>query len=275
MQLSKKTNKKLINISIIYFILFILGRIFPNYDLVNIIGAWIFGESYSLIFWLLAYIVGLAKTLEESKKDSALDEKILDLNNDNSAEKLKKWLELRDLGAITEEEYLDKKNQILRISKDLKNDDLNTNKKNKVTLRKKVIIYSTSLLIIFFSSFAFTIYLDKSSKQKYYNDQAERHKQKQEEILRQKKFQENIKKNSKNYPNNSKNKKNYKQENSSKYNKNTKGDYIKYAKCYGEMTKAHKARGFHQSNRSVSIKVKETLCKSYSKGQINSYEGIR
>ena len=47
----------------------------------------------------------------------------------------------------------------------------------------------------------------------------------------------------------------------------------KYLICYGEMTKAHKKRGFHQSNRSASIKVKETVCKAYAKGEINSYEG--
>ena len=54
---------------------------------------------------------------------------------------------------------------------------------------------------------------------------------------------------------------------------NAYADYTRYAKCYGEMTAAHKARGFHQSNRVVSIKVKETICKAYSKGEINSYEG--
>ena len=47
----------------------------------------------------------------------------------------------------------------------------------------------------------------------------------------------------------------------------------KYLICYGEMTKAHKARGFHQRNRVASIKVKETVCKAYAKGDINSYEG--
>ena len=41
------------------------------------------------------------------------------------------------------------------------------------------------------------------------------------------------------------------------------------------MTAAHKARGFHQKNRSASIKVKETVCKAYAKGEINSYEGKR
>ena len=39
------------------------------------------------------------------------------------------------------------------------------------------------------------------------------------------------------------------------------------------MTKAHKARGFHQSNRSQSILVKETVCKAYANGEINDYEG--
>ena len=50
-------------------------------------------------------------------------------------------------------------------------------------------------------------------------------------------------------------------------------DFNKYAKCYGEMTNAHKARGFHQSNRSISIEVKETVCKAYANGEINDYEG--
>ena len=39
------------------------------------------------------------------------------------------------------------------------------------------------------------------------------------------------------------------------------------------MTKAHKARGFHQSNRSASILVKETVCKAYAEGEDLNYEG--
>ena len=50
-------------------------------------------------------------------------------------------------------------------------------------------------------------------------------------------------------------------------------DSDKYAICYGQMTKAHKKRGFHQSNRSQSISIKETVCKSFAKGDISSYEG--
>ena len=49
----------------------------------------------------------------------------------------------------------------------------------------------------------------------------------------------------------------------------------RYAKCYGEMTQAHKARGFHQSNRSMSIKVKEKVCKAFAEGQNLNYEGKR
>ena len=56
---------------------------------------------------------------------------------------------------------------------------------------------------------------------------------------------------------------------------NVNADYTRYAKCYGEMTAAHKARGFHQSNRSMSIKVKETVCRAYADGEINDYEGKR
>ena len=41
-------------------------------------------------------------------------------------------------------------------------------------------------------------------------------------------------------------------------------DSTKYAICYGEMTNAHKARGLHKSNRALSIKIKETVCKSYA-----------
>ena len=50
-------------------------------------------------------------------------------------------------------------------------------------------------------------------------------------------------------------------------------DSDKYAICYGQMTKAHKKRGFHDSNRSQSISIKETVCKSFAKGDISSYEG--
>ena len=52
-------------------------------------------------------------------------------------------------------------------------------------------------------------------------------------------------------------------------------DSTKYAICYGEMTKAHKARGFHQRNRMASIEVKETVCKAYANGEIDNYEGKR
>ena len=50
-------------------------------------------------------------------------------------------------------------------------------------------------------------------------------------------------------------------------------DSTKYAICYGKMTTAHKARGLHKSNRALSIKIKETVCKSYANGEHNSYEG--
>ena len=62
----------------------------------------------------------------------------------------------------------------------------------------------------------------------------------------------------------------------SKVNSQTYGkDDNKYRICYGEMTKAHKARGYHQSNRAMSIKVKEEICKLYSDGKIDNYEGKR
>ena len=48
-------------------------------------------------------------------------------------------------------------------------------------------------------------------------------------------------------------------------------DSTKYFICYGEMTKAHKASGFHKRNRVESIKVKEFVCEAYAKGEINSY----
>ena len=56
---------------------------------------------------------------------------------------------------------------------------------------------------------------------------------------------------------------------------NAKSYNTKYAICYGQMTKAHKARGFHQNNRSMSIKVKEEICTLYAKGKIDNYEGKR
>ena len=33
-----------------------------------------------------------------------------------------------------------------------------------------------------------------------------------------------------------------------------------------------KLEDFHQSNRSMSIKVKETVCRAYADGEINDYE---
>ena len=52
-------------------------------------------------------------------------------------------------------------------------------------------------------------------------------------------------------------------------------DYTRYAKCYGEMTAAHKARGFHERNREASIKVKTEICELYADGKITDYEGKR
>jgi len=49
----------------------------------------------------------------------------------------------------------------------------------------------------------------------------------------------------------------------------------RYMKCYGEMTNAHKARGFHQSNRNASINVKEGVCSAYAEGEELNYEGKR
>jgi len=48
-----------------------------------------------------------------------------------------------------------------------------------------------------------------------------------------------------------------------------------YLKCYGEMTAAHKARGFHERNREASIKVKTEVCELYADGKISDYEGKR
>lgn len=48
-----------------------------------------------------------------------------------------------------------------------------------------------------------------------------------------------------------------------------------YLKCYGEMTAAHKARGFHERNREASIKVKTEICELYADGKITDYEGKR
>ena len=50
-------------------------------------------------------------------------------------------------------------------------------------------------------------------------------------------------------------------------------DKTKYLICYGEMTKAHKKRGFHQKNRSASIAVKEAVCKAYAECEDLNYEG--
>ena len=47
----------------------------------------------------------------------------------------------------------------------------------------------------------------------------------------------------------------------------------KYAICYGEITAAHKARGLHESNRELSIRIKETVCKAYAEGEELNYEG--
>ena len=55
--------------------------------------------------------------------------------------------------------------------------------------------------------------------------------------------------------------------------KNANYDSNKYTVCYGKMTKAHKARGLHESDRVKSINIKETVCEAFARGEINDYEG--
>jgi len=55
--------------------------------------------------------------------------------------------------------------------------------------------------------------------------------------------------------------------------KNANYDSNKYTVCYGEMTKAHKARGLHKSDRVKSINIKETMCEAFARGEIYDYEG--
>ena len=50
-------------------------------------------------------------------------------------------------------------------------------------------------------------------------------------------------------------------------------DSDKFAICYGQMTKAHKKRGYEDYNRSASITVKDAICKLFAKGEIFDYEG--
>ena len=45
--------------------------------------------------------------------------------------------------------------------------------------------------------------------------------------------------------------------------KNANYDSNKYTVCYGKMTKAHKARGLHESDRVKSINIKETVSFAY------------
>ena len=57
----------------------------------------------------------------------------------------------------------------------------------------------------------------------------------------------------------------------SSIDKNPIGDETKYAICYGQMTKAHKETGFHETNREGSIKAKEMICSKFSRGLLNDY----
>ena len=58
------------------------------------------------------------------------------------------------------------------------------------------------------------------------------------------------------------------------WSKDVSGDYEKYAICYGEMTKFHKRTKLHQTNRPLSIDIKERVCECYSKGEIDEYIGM-
>ena len=47
----------------------------------------------------------------------------------------------------------------------------------------------------------------------------------------------------------------------------------RYDKCYTEMTVAHSKRGLLKSNIELSVKVRNTVCKAYAKGEELNYEG--
>ena len=49
----------------------------------------------------------------------------------------------------------------------------------------------------------------------------------------------------------------------------------RYNKCYTEMTVAHSKRGLLKSNIEFSVKVRNTVCKAYAKGEDLDYEGKR
>jgi len=49
----------------------------------------------------------------------------------------------------------------------------------------------------------------------------------------------------------------------------------RYDKCYTEMTVAHSKRGLLKSNIELSVKVRNTVCKAYAKGEELNYEGKR
>ena len=49
----------------------------------------------------------------------------------------------------------------------------------------------------------------------------------------------------------------------------------RYNKCYTEMTVAHSKRGLLKSNIELSVKVRNTVCKAYAKGEELNYEGKR
>ena len=49
------------------------------------------------------------------------------------------------------------------------------------------------------------------------------------------------------------------------------GNETKYYECYGEMTALYKQNGLHEKNRSASIEAKETICRSYSRGEHSDY----
>ena len=49
------------------------------------------------------------------------------------------------------------------------------------------------------------------------------------------------------------------------------GNETKYKECYVEMTALYKQNGFHEKNRKASIEAKETICRSYSRGEHSDY----
>ena len=112
MKKSQKIKYKQEIIALIVVIILYLLVSDTAYDFPGNLTKMIFGHE--IYGWIIVYIFLAAGLSDSAIKTAFLDKEIDKEVNESSADELKKWVELRDTGAITEEEFQKKKDELIK-----------------------------------------------------------------------------------------------------------------------------------------------------------------